>query len=402
MASSLYEYFKNNKGKHEYNDAYNRSCEEDKKEYFDKEDVLTQKTQELAKLIQTSKHCVILTGAGISTSSGIKDFRSGVGTVLKTGPGAWEIKATGSTKKPASTTPIMRAMPTYTHMAIAALAKAGLVKFVVTQNFDSLHRKSGLDPSKLATIHGDRCIEICKKCKRRYLRDFTVRTAMFVHDHKTGRFCVDCGNELEDTLVNFDEEAVEEDYAQSITNCKMADLIIVIGSSLLISTATSLVEMALQNKAAFVIINLQNTPMNKLASMVIHGISDTCVSKLMNNFDIKIPKFRLIRKIKVDKLKKGKSLCLSFSGIDFDGRCYSFIKKVVVEEEKGKRSMLEREPFIMKSDVAFPPEIKALILFYGSYNEPPYKITVDTTKPTQTVSIEYSFKAQKWNLYDEK
>ena len=323
-----------------------------------------------------------------------------MGTVLKTGPGAWEINATGFSKKPAVSTPISRAVPTYSHMALASLIAGGFVKFLVTQNFDSLHRRSGINPTLLATIHGDRCIEMCKKCKRRYLRDFTVRTALFVHDHKTGRKCLDCGNELEDTLVNFDEEPVEEDWAKSQEQCKKADLIIVIGSSLLICTATSLVELALANKAKLVIINLQNTPMNSYASMIIHGIADKVISKLMGNFEIKVDTFKLFRRIKFDRYKKGKYECLAVSGIDVDGRLYSFIKKVVVEMEKGKREMLELEPFVYASECKLADELKIMVLFHQNYNEPPHKFTIGP-KPSQICTISYNFKTQKWKEMKE-
>lgn len=74
--------------------------DEEKKEFFDPEDVLDKKIDKLATLILESKHFIAFTGAGISTACGIPDFRSGVGTVLKTGPGAWEKKAQKVADKP--------------------------------------------------------------------------------------------------------------------------------------------------------------------------------------------------------------------------------------------------------------------------------------------------------------
>lgn len=108
--------------------------EEEKKEYFDSPEVLDKKCEELALWIRSSEHFVVFTGAGISTSAGIPDFRSGVGTVLETGPGAWE-KAAFKDKvknKDYVRKPIQKALPTSTHMAILGMMEAGLLKFVIS------------------------------------------------------------------------------------------------------------------------------------------------------------------------------------------------------------------------------------------------------------------------------
>jgi len=129
---------------------------------------------------------------------------------LPTGPGAWE-KAANKAKVPKDKklvkTTIQKAMPTETHMALVALMEAGLLKFLISQNVDGLHRKSGIAPDMIAELHGNTNLEICTKCNREFLRDFRVRNAQAVHDHKTGRKCDDplCGGELIDTIFNFNE-----------------------------------------------------------------------------------------------------------------------------------------------------------------------------------------------------
>jgi NAD-dependent SIR2 family protein deacetylase len=137
---------------------------------------------------------VAFTGAGISTSAGIPDFRSGFDTVLDTGPGAWE-KAANKAKvakdKKIVTKSIQKAFPTDTHMAFVALMEAGLLKFLISQNVDGLHRKSGIDPDNIAELHGNTNVELCSRCHRQFLRDGRVRNAQTVHDHKTGRKCDD-------------------------------------------------------------------------------------------------------------------------------------------------------------------------------------------------------------------
>ena len=140
------------------------STEEEKKEYFDPEDVLEQKITRLAEIIKKSKHFIAFTGAGISTSAGVPDFRSGVNTVLETGPGAWEKAALKINAKPRRTVPMLQAIPTPTHMSLVQLERSGLLKFLISQNVDGLHRRSAFPPEKLAELHGNTNLEVCKKC----------------------------------------------------------------------------------------------------------------------------------------------------------------------------------------------------------------------------------------------
>lgn len=150
--------------------------EEDKKEFFDTEEILDQKITKLAKLIESSKHFIAFTGAGISTACGIPDFRSGVNTVLETGPGAWEKKAQKVPDDPNKRVVQMaKAIPSFTHMSFVAMQEAGLLKFLVSQNTDGLHMRSGFDTHNLAELHGNRCLEKCKKCGSQFLRDFRTR-----------------------------------------------------------------------------------------------------------------------------------------------------------------------------------------------------------------------------------
>ncbi len=118
---------------------------EAKKEYFDSASVLDEKTSLLAKWIKESVHFIGFTGAGISTSAGIPDFRSGKDTVLKTGPGCWERGAQGLKKdKKYVSVPILQAIPTTTHMSLVRLMEAGYLKYLISQNIDGLHARSGI------------------------------------------------------------------------------------------------------------------------------------------------------------------------------------------------------------------------------------------------------------------
>lgn len=92
-------------------------------------------------------------------------------------------------------------------MAMVELQNRGHLKYVISQNVDGLHRKSGIDPDRLSDLHGNNNLEICIKCSREHMRDFRVRTSDKTKEHKTGRTCdtPGCGGELKDTIINFGE-----------------------------------------------------------------------------------------------------------------------------------------------------------------------------------------------------
>ena len=226
---------------------YGHHSERATKEYFDPEEVLISKAEKLAEMIKAAKHFVVFTGAGISTSVGIPDFRSGPKTVLKTGAGLWENKT--APKKGSKKMVMNRAIPSITHMSLHQLVQDGIVKFLVSQNIDGLHRKSGVPYEKLAELHGNRNLEKCGKCGKHYLRDFRTRTALDVHDHKTGRKCDDpkCGGDLLDTIINFEENLPERDLNLGFEHCGKADLCLVLGSSLVVTPAADMPRLSGKN-----------------------------------------------------------------------------------------------------------------------------------------------------------
>ena len=213
---------------------------------------MNNKVDVIAGMIKAAKHFVVFTGAGISTSVGIPDFRSGPKTVLKTGAGLWEKTAP---PKKGSKIVMNRAIPSLTHMALLKLMQEGALKFLVSQNIDGLHRKSGIPYEQLAELHGNRNLEKCAKCGKHYLRDFRTRTALDVHDHKTGRKCDDpkCAGELYDTIINFEEDLPERDMKLGFQHCGEADLCLVLGSSLVVTPAADMPALAAQ-KGGLVIV----------------------------------------------------------------------------------------------------------------------------------------------------
>ncbi|XP_042470190.1 NAD-dependent protein deacetylase SRT1-like [Zingiber officinale] len=216
-------------------------------EIFDPSDILHQKIEELALMIKESKHLVAFTGAGISTSSGIPDFR---------GPkGVWTLQRAGK-GLPEASLPFDRAMPSLTHMALVELEKAGILKFVISQNVDSLHLRSGIPRKKLAELHGNSFREVCPSCETEYVRDFEVET---IGMKETSRRCSDtnCGAKLRDSVLDWEDALPPKEVNAAENHCKTADLVLCLGTSLQITPACNLPLKCIRNNGKIVIVNLQ-------------------------------------------------------------------------------------------------------------------------------------------------
>lgn len=375
--------------------------EEEKKEFFDPPEVLDEKTTLLAKWIKESKHFIAFTGAGISTSAGIPDFRSGINTVLPTGPGAWEKLAT----KTKDTKKIIRssmasAVPTITHMSFVKLMNEGYLKFLISQNTDGLHRKSGIPRSKLAEVHGNTNLEKCKKCGKEYMRDYRTRTAKDVHDHKTGRKCTvqGCTGELYDSIINFGENLPERELKEGFDNGKIADVCLAMGSSLRVTPAADMPETVAEKGGKLVIVNLQATPLDSVAALVIHGMCDDVMARVMKKLELNVDPFALKRYIRISKTsEKGKN-AIKVYGIDSEGTPYSLFSKVEFKIA-GKVYEYKKEPFI-----GVPPpgvdlkEVNVTLYFQGHYGEPPATLLVpmaDGKEKTFTMSFTPGNKEKK-------
>nr|XP_023906011.1 NAD-dependent protein deacetylase SRT1-like isoform X2 [Quercus suber] len=213
-------------------------------EIFDPPHVLQQKIENLAALIRKSKHLVAFTGAGISTSCGIPDFR---------GPkGVWTLQHEGK-GVPEASLPFHRAMPSITHMALVALEKAGILKFVISQNVDSLHLRSGIPREKIAELHGNSFRELCPSCGEEYLRDFEVET---IGMKQTSRHCK-CGARLKDTVLDWEDELPLKELNPAVEQCRMADVVLCLGTSLQITPACDLPFQTLRGGGRVIIVNLQ-------------------------------------------------------------------------------------------------------------------------------------------------
>jgi len=256
-------------------------------EKFDQHDEVETKVDQLAKWIQESKHIVLHTGAGISTSAGIPDFR---------GPrGVWTLEKKG--EKPEINVSWDDAKPTPTHMAIAKLVEMDIVKFVITQNIDGLHLRSGIPRDKLAELHGNMFVDQCDKCKKMIVRDSPAPT---VGQKYTGADCPvykengrKCRGKLRDFVLDWEDNLPDDDLDISDSHSMMADLSIVMGSTLQIIPAGNMPLYAkkYQENGKVVICNLQPTKHYSKADLNIHTYVDDIMTKLFHKLGISIPEY---------------------------------------------------------------------------------------------------------------
>jgi len=197
------------------------------KEQEDNADLLHDKCVQLSLAIQNAKYLIVYTGAGISTSANIPDYR---------GPqGLWTLMQKGQTMSENSNELLTTADPTLTHMALKGMYENGIVKHIVSQNCDGLHIRSGIPKTALSEVHGNMYIEVCSSCHREFVRTFDVTENTRRFFHRTGRFCFHCKAPLKDTIVHFGEKGSMRwplNWAGAEYHADQADVILCLGSSL--------------------------------------------------------------------------------------------------------------------------------------------------------------------------
>jgi mono-ADP-ribosyltransferase sirtuin 6 len=206
---------------------------------------LKEKIQALAQWLYESRYTVVFTGAGISTDSGLPDFR---------GPdGVWTRRDEGLPPKPVGK-PWESVEPNIGHKAIVELQKLGKLKFLISQNVDNLHLKSGIRDELLAELHGNITKLRCTRCQN------TI-------EQSAGQTICQCGGYLASSVVDFDQSLPEKDLTLSFEHSRKSDLFIVAGSSLVVTPAADMPKEALRSGARLVIINKGETPFDIYAHL---------------------------------------------------------------------------------------------------------------------------------------
>ena len=369
--------------------------EEEKTEYFDSPEVLDQKCAKLAQLIKDSKHFVGYTGAGISTGCGIADYRSGYNTCMPTGPGGWEKAALKKEyKKKAVQVPMTGATPSDTHMAFVELQNRGHLKYMVSQNVDGLHRLSGIHAHNLSDVHGNMNVERCEKCKFEQVKDGSVKNRE-LKNHYTGRTCpqAGCNGKMRDTIINFGENCDENVFDLAQQSHFAADLCLAMGSSMRLGHVTPMPIGVAQRGGNLVIINLQKTPIDKHANMIIHGKCDEVMRLVMKKLNYQIPKWQMTRKLRITDNKNE----VVFAGVDTNGAPYDFIKGISVTGLNKQASAFTNKggPVKVKYDgKAKSAHLK--ISFYGKRQEKDiqFKIDMEAVRATGQNEFDMVFNPQ--------
>lgn len=234
----------------------------------------------LRRLIGDASRIVAFTGAGISTESGIPDFRGPQGIWNKVKPidfsdfvrsedvrrESWRRKLSGDDR-------MSGAEPNAGHLALAALHRLGKLTHVITQNVDGLHQKSGMPDSAVIELHGNSSYAKCIGCEKRYELD-EIRDIFFPDE--TVPYCDDCGRPVKTATISFGQAMPQHEMyraEQALIDC---DLFIVLGSSLVVYPAAAFPRVAKANGARLVIINNEPTDLDPHCDLVLHqGIGET-------------------------------------------------------------------------------------------------------------------------------
>jgi NAD-dependent deacetylase len=229
---------------------------------------------ELRKIIDESKRMVIFTGAGISTESGIPDFRSPGGFWTTNKPieysdflASKEMRRESWRRKIAAEAEWGGATPNRGHRAIAHLIRQGPAACVITQNIDGLHQRSGVPDDKVIELHGNGTYAICLRCNRRY--DLApILDAFKLNDEPP--VCKDCGGHLKTGTVSFGQPMPEQAMRDAQLETESADLFLAAGSSLVVYPAAWFPAYAKECGARLVILNREPTGLDDLADLVLN------------------------------------------------------------------------------------------------------------------------------------
>jgi NAD-dependent deacetylase len=228
----------------------------------------------LADLVRQSTRAVVFTGAGISTESGIPDFRSPGGIWAKTRPIYFDdFVASEDARREAWRRLFEREYfpadpkPNTGHRVIAALVEAGMVEAVMTQNIDNLHQDSDVPESQIIELHGNATYAMCLDCRQR------IELAVIRGQYErlgTAAPCATCGGLVKSATVSFGQSMPEAEMARAQAAALACDLMLAIGSSLTVYPAAGLPLLARKNGARFVILNRDPTGLDPYADLVLN------------------------------------------------------------------------------------------------------------------------------------
>jgi NAD-dependent protein deacetylase/lipoamidase len=239
-------------------------------------------------LLRACRRAVVFTGAGISTESGIPDFRGPGGLWTKMKPiqfqdfvASDEVRQKSWAQRFEHGKNLFDAEPNSGHLAVAELVERGTATAVITQNIDNLHQNSGVPADKVIELHGNATYGKCLGCGM-----VVSMEAIEKEFSGTGRVgpCGDCGGIVKSATISFGQAMPEEPMQRAEEETLACDLFIVLGSSLTVYPAAGFPALARRNGAELVIVNEQPTDLDSMASLVISaGIGATMSAAVAMN-----------------------------------------------------------------------------------------------------------------------
>ena len=226
-------------------------------------------------LVRRARRLVALTGAGISTDSGIPDFRGPQG-VWTRDPAAMRSSNIADYVADAAArrrvwqmrlhSPAWTAEPNPGHLALVELERQGRLHTLVTQNIDGLHQRAGNDPSRVVELHGTMREVVCLACGDRGPMEPVLDRLRAGEEDPS---CLACGGILKSATISFGQSLVAADLRRAERAALECDLLLAVGSTLTVSPACELVPVAAAAGARVVIVNAQPTPYDALADAVV-------------------------------------------------------------------------------------------------------------------------------------
>jgi NAD-dependent protein deacetylase/lipoamidase len=245
---------------------------------------------DFAARLERSKAIVFFTGAGISTESGVPDFRSPGGVWTKYQPVLFQdFLASESARvqhwqlKKATYELFKTVKPNRAHDAICDLEKRGQLLGLITQNIDGLHKLAGTSDEKLVELHGTDRFVTCLDCSKRYQ---PADVYEIWHDALPAPTCGECGGFLKSANVSFGQPMPVEAMWRAQAWSERAEIFIVVGSSLQVQPAASFPVIAKQSGACLAIVNRDPTPLDDLADFIHNGAIGEFFQQLMALLDV--------------------------------------------------------------------------------------------------------------------
>jgi NAD-dependent deacetylase len=248
-------------------------------------DCVSRNIELISRKIVESEHFITFTGAGISTESGIPDYRSKGGIWDKFQPvyidefmSSRDARVKYWKRKAELYPDLVKARPNAAHNGLAELYKLGLLKTIITQNIDGLHQRAGVPDDAVVELHGNNLRVRCMTCSRiSSIHEAQERIA----GGDSAPEC-ECGGYLKPDTISFGQSLRADVLAEAHRQCSLCSTMLVIGSTLIVQPAAGLPDMAKQNGAFLAIINLSETPSDSICDVLIREKAGIAVQAIVD------------------------------------------------------------------------------------------------------------------------